>query len=92
MSDTELLSEIRNTLQKVHTEITEVKTTQKLQAATTNSRLKKIEGHLEGNGKPGFNIRIDRVERIMKWSGKFLWILIPILVGSVISGIALLTN
>lgn len=83
MNDTELLSEIHNTLHKVHTEITEVKTTQKLQATITNSRLKKIEGHLEGNGKPGFNIRIDRLERISQWSGKFLWVLIPIFLGLV---------
>lgn len=94
MTDSEILSDIRGTLKEIHSDITDVKTEvvelrtiQTIQTTTNETRLRKLEKGVEGNGQPGLKVRVDRLERVAHWSGKLLWVLVPTIIGLIALGI-----
>lgn len=94
MTDSEILSEIQDTLKEIHSDVTDVKgevielrTIQTIQTTTNETRLRKLEKGVEGNGQPGLKVRVDRLERVAHWSGKLLWVLVPTILGLIALGV-----
>jgi len=50
----------------------------------------RINESLHGNGKPGMNLRLDRLEQTEKRRGKQIWVIFTALVGGVVSWIGML--
>jgi hypothetical protein len=68
--------EIYDRLRSVETKITKLCATVENVNVNQTALLKKHEETLYGNGKPGLNTRIDRIEQIeqnRKWSLRVLW-------------------
>lgn len=56
-----------------------------------NERTERIEARLMGNGKPGYEVRLDRLEGLAKFAQRFAWAtVIAMIPGGLYIGLRLL--
>lgn len=65
------ISEIKVAVATLHTEMVSV-----------NKKLDRVVYAIEGNGKPGLNVRVDRLEQSHKLGSKFVWLVIGAIVSA----------
>lgn len=53
------------------------------QISSLGEKVDKVLYHLEGNGKPGLLIRVDRLERSKGLRSRFGWLVVASVVGAV---------
>ncbi|NQU76016.1 MAG: hypothetical protein HQ546_06880 [Planctomycetes bacterium] len=59
-------------------------TTYKVEFKAIHEKLNHIDEALRGNGKPGVNIRLDRLERVAAVQARMIWVVLTAVVGLVV--------
>lgn len=55
--------------------------------AAIHAKLDQLDEAIRGNGKPGIQLRLDRLEQSAKRQSKLIWLVIGAVVSAVASGI-----
>jgi len=56
--------------------------------ATTSEKIGRIDASLRGNGTPGINVRLDRIEQREKGRAKLTWIAVTSALGALAASVA----
>ena len=56
--------------------------------AELGAKLDRLDAAIRGNGKPGIQVRLDRLEQDARRQGRLIWLIVGAVVTAVLSGIA----
>lgn len=72
----------------LQSDVTELKiafATMVVETSSMNEKLDKVVHSIEGNGKPGLNLRVDRLEQTGRLRSKVIWLLLAAIISAGVS-------
>ena len=55
--------------------------------ASMHAKLDRLDEAIRGNGKPGINVRLDRLEQDARRQGRLIWLIVGAIVTTLTSGL-----
>ena len=80
-----ILEDQQMSLQSDVTELKIAMATMATETKAMNKKLDTVVHSIEGNGKPGLNIRVDRLEQSGRLRSKAIWLLVAAVISACVS-------